>query len=336
MIIQSLSGVWQMRDTQNSKWLPATVPGGTYTDLIAAGQIPDPFCGENEKQVQWVADHDWEYCHEFTVLPGLLEQERVELVCTGLDTLAEITLNGQPLGQTNNMFRTYRWDVKGRLSSGINILSIIFRSPVAYIDARQKEHKLPTMMNGGMAHLRKVQSHFGWDWGPRLPTSGIWREIKLEGFSSARLGEVHLQQHHDQGNVRLTATVKVDQWSYEELSLQLRLIHPDGETQLEETVVNVKDNSASFSLDVDSPQLWWPNGLGAQPLYKAQVTLLRNGHCLDEQIFELGLRHLELRQDPDEWGKTFTFVVNGVPIFAKGADWIPGDSFPDRLTPERY
>ncbi len=201
MITQSLSGAWQMRDIQNSKWLPATVPGGTYTDLLAAGEIPDPFWGDNEKQVQWVADHDWEYCHEFTVLPELLTEDRLELVCDGLDTLAELTLNGQLLGHSNNMFRTYRWDVKERLISGTNTLSIIFRSPVAYINARQKSRRLPTLMNAGMAHLRKVQSHFGWDWGPRLPTSGIWREIRLEGFSTARLGDIHLQQHHDAGKV---------------------------------------------------------------------------------------------------------------------------------------
>jgi beta-mannosidase len=173
MITQSLSGAWQMRDTQSNKWLPATVPGGTYSDLLAAGQIPDPFVGENEKQVQWVADRDWEYCHEFTVVPELLEEDQVELVCTGLDTLAEIALNGQPLGQTNNMFRTYRWDVKDRLTSGTNTLTVIFHSPVAYINERQKARKLPTLMNAGMAYLRKVHSHFGWDWGPRLAISGI-------------------------------------------------------------------------------------------------------------------------------------------------------------------
>src|SRR5215212_7792044 len=143
MITQSLSGAWQMRDrqAQSSHWLPATVPGGTYTDLLAAGQIPDPFLDENEKQVQWVAERDWEYCHEFIVASELLEQDRVELVCAGLDTLAEITLNGQPLGKTDNMFRTYRWGVKEQLFPGINTLDIVFRSPVAYVDARQKARK---------------------------------------------------------------------------------------------------------------------------------------------------------------------------------------------------
>ncbi len=336
MITQSLSGAWQMRDIRTSSWLPATVPGGTYTDLLAAGQIPDPFWGENEKQVQWVADRDWEYCHEFMVLPQLLGEDRLELVCEGLDTLAEITLNGQPLGQTNNMFRTYRWDIKPRLSSGINTLSIIFRSPVAFINTRQKERKLPSIMNGGMAHLRKVQSHFGWDWGPRLPTSGIWREIKLEGTSAARLEDVHIQQHHNLGKVLLTATIKLDRWSVEDMTLQLRLIHPDGKMQLAEASINGKDDTACLSLDVNSPQLWWPNGLGAQPLYKREIVLMDNYRQLEKRSFQLGLRRLELCQDPDPWGKTFTFVINGVPIFAKGADWIPADSFPTRLTPERY
>ena len=336
MIKQSLSGAWQMREAQNGHWLSATVPGGTYLDLLATGKIPDPFFGENEKQVQWVADQDWEYCHEFIVAPELLDEDRVELVCAGLDTLAEITLNGCLLGKTNNMFRTYRWEVKERLFSGINTLNIVFRSPVAYIDACQKDRKLPTLMNGGMAHLRKAQSHFGWDWGPRLPTSGIWREIRLEGFSAARLGDIQLQQHHEHGDVSLTARVRVEQWSVENLTLQLRLVHPDGRTQQVEAVVDGNSTSIPLTLNVDSPQLWWPNGLGPQPLYQAQVDLISNDRGLDGQTFQVGLRRLELCQDPDEWGQTFTFFVNGVPLFAKGANWIPADSFPTRVTPERY
>ncbi|HEX6035576.1 MAG TPA: glycoside hydrolase family 2 protein, partial [Anaerolineales bacterium] len=338
MISHSLSGAWQMRDreAQSSHWLPATIPGGTYIDLLAAGKIPDPFFGENEKDVQWVADRDWEYCQEFIVPPELLEEDRVDLVCAGLDTLAEVTLNGQLLGKTNNMFRTYRWAVKERLFSGINTLTIVFRSPVAYINARQKARKLPSVMNGGMAHLRKAQSHFGWDWGPRLPTSGIWREVRLEGFSTARLGDVHVQQHHEHGEVSLTATIDVERWSVENLAVQLRVLHPDGRTQQVEAFVGANSTPIRLTLDVSSPQLWWPNGLGAQPLYQARVELISHGRCLDQQAFQVGLRRLELCQDPDAWGRTFTFVVNGVPIFAKGANWIPADSFPTRLTPERY
>jgi beta-mannosidase len=325
-----------MRELQNSQWLPATVPGGTYTDLLSAGLIPDPFVGENEKKVQWVGDRDWEYCHEFLVGPELLKEDKVELICEGLDTLAEIALKGQLLGQTNNMFRTYRWDVKERLSPGVNTLSVIFRSPIAYIKARQKARKLPALINPGMAHLRKVQSHFGWDWGPRLPISGIWRDIKLVGFSEARHADVHLQQKHDQGKVSLTATVHVERWGKENLSLKFHLVHPDGTIQQQAAVLNRNKTPILLTLDVDSPQLWWPNGLGAQPLYQAKVELIEREGCLDQKTFRVGLRQLELCQTTDQWGKAFTFVVNGVPIFSKGVNWIPADSFPTRLTSGRY
>ena len=182
-----LGGLWTFGEAGSDKRWQARVPGSNYLDLMEAGVIQDPFLGENEKQVQWVADRDWEYVHEFMVTPDLLKEDRVQLVCDGLDTLAEVSLNGKLLAQTNNMFRTWRWDVKDRLVPGINTVTVLFRSPVAYIDSRQKERKLPTLMNGGMAHLRKVQSHFGWDWGPRLVGSGIWRGIRLEGYSTARL-----------------------------------------------------------------------------------------------------------------------------------------------------
>jgi beta-mannosidase len=336
MFSQSLSGTWQMRELNTSEWLPATVPGGTYTDLMASGKIPDPFLGENEKQVQWVAARDWEYRREFQVEQNLLDEDRVELVCMGLDTLAEVTLNGQLLGKTDNMFRTYRWDVKAHLKPGSNRLVIVFRSPVAYIDSRQKMRKLPSMMNGGMAHLRKVQSHFGWDWGPRLPVSGIWREIKLEGFSTARLKDVHLRQHYEDDRVTLSACVDTEQWGSADLVLRLVLTDPDGRVQQVESALTGDGKPVVLVLPVESPQLWWPNGLGEQSLYQTEVVLSKDGDILDRRVFQVGLRQLELRQEADAWGKTFTFVANGIPIFARGADWIPGDSFPTRMTPERY
>ncbi len=334
MIKQSLGGEWQMREVNANEWLAARVPGGTFTDLMAANKIPDPFDRENEKQVQWVADRDWEYRREFEVGDDLLKEDRVELFCAGLDTLAEVTLNGQPVGKSDNMFRSYAWDVTAILKPGKNTLAIVFRSPVAYINKRQQERKLPTMMNGGMAHLRKVQSHFGWDWGPRLPISGIWREIALRGYSTARLGDVRLTQRHADGRVWMEVAAQAESWRGDELTLQLRLNGPDGSVQ--EAQAPVVTGHAHLSLEVAAPQLWWPNGQGQQPLYRAEVSLEAGGRRLDERSFQVGLRRLELRQEPDAWGKTFTFVVNGVPLFGKGADWIPSDSFPARLTPERY
>jgi len=164
MVKQTLIGNWQFRQAGARTWLPASVPGTVHTDLMAAGRIPDPFVGENELQVKWVADQNWEYRREFDAGAGLLAEDRVYLVCEGLDTLAEVSLNGQLLGRTDNMFRQHRWEVKKLLQApGKNTLLVVFSSPLAYIKARQAARPLPTIMNGGMAHLRKVQSHFGLD-----------------------------------------------------------------------------------------------------------------------------------------------------------------------------
>jgi len=333
MVKQTLTGTWRFRQTSTETWLPAIVPGDVHTDLMAAGRIPDPFIGKNELQVKWVAGQDWEYQREFDVEAGLLAEERVTLVCNGLDTLAEVFLNGHSLGQTNNMFRQYRWEVKNLLQAGKNTLQVVFSSPVAYINARQAARPLPTMMNGGMAHLRKVQSHFGWDWGPTLPTCGIWGEIFLEGCSTTRLTDVHVRQKHVDGRVSLSVAVVIDQWSTGDLSVALTVTAPDGSVYRASEPCG--HSQGRIDLIIQNPQLWWPNGLGPQPLYQVEADLIsgtQDGPPLDRRTYQVGLRTLELRHDPDEWGQTFTFVVNGVPIFAKGANWIPPDSFVTRFS----
>jgi beta-mannosidase len=336
MIKQPLTGIWQFRQAGKLDWMKATVPSCVFTDLMEAGRIPDPFDGENEKQVKWVAEQDWEYQRAFNVDAGLLAAERVELVCDRLDTLAELTLNGHLLGHTNNLFRQYRWDVKALLKPDNNLLTIVFRSPLAYINRRQQERKLPTLMNGGMAHLRKVQSHFGWDWGPTLPGSGIGQEISLEGRSTARLSNVHVRQSHENETVKLCVTAVCEQWTLpaaEDLTLIVQLTGPDGE--MINASAPVLNGQAALEMPVTDPKLWWPNGLGAQPLYRMEVGLCVGEQVLEQRAYQIGLRALELRQEADQWGQTFTFVVNGVPIFAKGAAWIPADSFVTRFSAER-
>ena len=341
MLKQTLTGPWQFRQAGTETWLPASVPGAVHTDLMAAGRIPDPFLGENELQVKWVADQDWEYRREFEADAGLLDQERIYLVCNGLDTLAEVFLNEQSLGQTNNMFRQYRWEVKKLLQTGKNTLRVLFSSPVAYIKARQAARPLPTLMNGGMAHLRKVQSHFGWDWGPNLPTCGIGGEIYLEGSSTARLEDIHLRQKHYDGRVSLTITTAHEQWSAGNLSLEVTVTAPDG--SVSRAAQALQHSQDKMDLIIQNPQLWWPNGLGSQALYQVEVNLLcvpypgmaGEARLLDRRAYQIGLRTLELHHDPDQWGQTFTFVVNGLPIFAKGANWIPADSFVNRFSDAR-
>ena len=330
---QSLTSLWQFRQSGSTEWLPAQVPGGVHTDLMALGRIPDPFVGDNEKRVAWVAESDWEYRATFNVQSDVFQRKQIWLVCDGLDTLASLTLNGKPLGETNNMFRQYRFDIKPLLKAEGNELAITFKSAVKYVTEKNNARPMngvPQAIAGG-PHLRKAPCQFGWDWGPQLPPIGIWKDIYLEAYDSARISEVHLRQNHDNGNVTISARVEVENGNAP-LSATMLVTAPNGSEQAES--VSFTSASGVISMQVKNPQLWWPNGLGDQPLYQVRVLLNDGDQTLDEKKYQLGLRRLELRQEADEWGKSFTFAVNGHPFFAKGADWIPADSFPTRLTEE--
>ena len=333
MKTQTLTGAWQFRQAGTLEWSPATVPGGVHTDLLALDCIPDPFVGDNEKRVQWVAEADWEYRYQFAADPELREQPHIWLVCDGLDTLAAVNLNGHSLGRTDNMFRQYRWDVKPLLRPDNNELVIAFASPVKYAAVRQAQRPLPGVSQAiaGGPHLRKAPCQFGWDWGPQLPPIGIWKEIRLEGADSARLIDVHLRQHHNDGQVNVSATLTLEQWADEALTARLQIVAPDGEAWTAETPAFAED-AVIIDLPIPRPQLWWPNGYGDQLLYQVVVSLFRGDAELDRRSYQIGLRTIELRQEPDQWGRSFEFMVNGVPIFAKGSNWIPADSFPTRIT----
>lgn len=341
MQIQTLGGDWQFRQAGTEAWLPGHVPGGVHTDLLAAGRIPDPFAVDNELHVAWVAEADWEYRTHFTPWPDLLAQEQVWLVCDGLDTLAEVRLNGQLLGRADNMYRQWRWDVRPQLKSGApNELRIAFASPVRFAARRQAERALPGVPQAipGGPYVRKAPCHFGWDWGPQLPPIGVWKDLRLEGYTAARIADVHVRQQHAGGQVTVSAQVRVDAWGTAPLRAVLRLTAPNGTVQETEAAL-APGQAGHLSLVVDHPALWWPNGYGDQPLYRAEIRLYAAGASgpalLDQRAYTLGLRALELRQEPDAWGRSFVFVVNGTPIFAKGANWIPADSFPTRLTAAR-
>ena len=335
---QSLNGAWQFRQAGDGEWLPATVPGGVHTDLIALGRIGDPFVGDEEKRVQWVAEQDWEYRHTFTPDAALLAAPHIFLVCDGLDTLAELWLNEQPIGRAENMFRQYRFDVAGALQPGANELRVRFASPVRAAAERDAQRPMivvgdPFVIHGG-PHLRKAPCHFGWDWGPMLPAIGVWRDIRLEGYGAARIDDIHLRQRHADGRVMLSVGLRAERWGDAPLRATLHLTAPGGRTQHAEIALG--GATGTLELDVEQPQLWWPNDLGAQPLYRAEISLHAGDELLDSRDLQVGLRTLELRRQPDEWGESFTFVVNGVRVFAKGANWIPADSFPTRVAAREY
>ena len=340
MKIQSLAGAWEFHQVGADEWLPANVPGGVHTDLLALGRIPDPFAADNEQRVRWVAESDWAYRRRFSCSAELQAEEKIFLVCEGLDTLARVVLNGHELGRTANMFRRYEWEVKRLLNAnGENEISLAFSSPVKFIAEKQALRDLPGPYHSiaGGPYLRKAPCQFGWDWGPQLPPIGIWKDIRLEGYCEARLAEIHLRQAHSAGEVTIEARLLVQQWGKTPIAAAARITTPSGEIIETEAVIS-RQGEAFLKALIPNPELWWPNGYGGQPLYQVEISIkhadLSKPGLLDQRRYQVGLRTIELRQEPDRWGRSFVIAVNEVPIFCKGANWIPADSFPTRTTHE--
>lgn len=320
----NLGGAWRMREADSETWHSAHVPGSVYADLMADGTMPDPFWRENELDAFERMKKDYVYQRAFTVTEAQLAHAHVELVCEGLDTLAHVSLNGREIAFADNMHITWVWDVKEQLHAGENTLEIRFDSPILY--CAKKAEEAPGWESSdatpGFRHLRKAHCMFGWDWGPRLPDAGIWRPIFLRTWDTARLeNALMLQAHHD-GVVDVTIRPEIageSAWSAE-------ITAPDGEVlTLPETM------AAEQVIAIQNPQLWWPNGLGKQPLYRVTVRLATG----DTRMWRIGLRTMTVSREKDEWGEEFCHVVNGMKVFAMGADYIPEDNILARVTPER-
>ena len=320
----NLGGAWRMREADSETWHSAHVPGSVYADLMADGTMPDPFWRENELDAFERMKKDYVYQRAFTVTEAQLAHAHVELVCEGLDTLAHVSLNGCEIAFADNMHITWVWDVKEQLHAGENTLEIRFDSPILY--CAKKAEEAPGWESSdatpGFRHLRKAHCMFGWDWGPRLPDAGIWRPIFLRTWDTVRLeNALMLQAHHD-GVVDVTIRPEIageSAWSAE-------ITAPDGE------VLTLPETTAAEQLiTIEHPQLWWPNGLGKQPLYRVTVRLATG----DTRMWRIGLRTMTVSREKDEWGEEFCHVVNGVKVFAMGADYIPEDNILARVTPER-
>lgn len=333
----SLNGAWEFREANGTEWLPATVPGCNYLDLMALHRIEDPFYGDNEKKALWVSETDWEYRRSFTVPESFCDAEEQLLVCERLDTVCDVFINGICVGRGENSHRAYRFPVKAVLRPGENSLRILFHSPMAYVRKKQKEAPMPFNVNNevtGIPHIRKAQCDFGWDWGPLLPYSGVCGEIRLEARRIARLAEITLKQEHENGCVLLHMEAASLSLCAAETRLQATVLSPQGTLLFQREQAG---DHARFDVSISKPELWWTaelSGKREQPLYTVTLTLLHGGEILETQEKKIGLRTLELNQERDRWGQNFQFILNGVPIFAKGGDWIPPDSFPTRFTPE--
>ena len=331
---------WTLQQAGENEKLSAQVPGEHYSDLLRAGKIPDPYDRDNNKAVQWAAKTGWVYQRTFEVTPQQLAMKNVELVCHGLDTFATVTLNGTVLGSTDNMFRTWVYDLRQALKPGRNDLQIQFRplpdpaETKSRTDAYLKLHP-EVFDHDGQRHfwkdwtwVRKAPYQWGWDWCRPILTMGIWKGIELRAYQS-RLANLAVVQHHAaDGSVRLDLTADVAGLPAQGCRVSARL--------LEEGVPvrqPVAAPAVALSLAVPQPKLWWPNGLGEQNLYTVEVQLVdAGGTVLDTIRKRIGLRQFEAvpgtRQTP------YTLKVNGQPFFVKGADWVPPDNLLARVTPE--
>ena len=326
----SLNGAWRMRvEDVPGPWHAATVPGSVYADLIAAGELKDPYWRDNETEALRWMEHDFRYARAFDVPEDILARDRVLLRCEGLDTLATIELNGQSVGTANNMHRTWEYDVKSLLKPGENEIAVVFSSPTKFIRDAFAAHRVEGSSDAmeGFPFLRKAHCMFGWDWGPRLPDCGIWRDIKIVAFDRARIRDVLIRQRHADGRVTLSVATHVARYGGGALRVDVKVTAPDG------TVYSGAGKDCAVV--IDDPDLWWPAGLGGQPLYRVEVALSLDGVELDRWENRVGLRTLTICREQDEYGESFCHMVNGVKVFAMGADYIPEDNILPRRSPER-
>ena len=330
MKILSLNGPWTL-DVSGGLFtaVPATVPGSVYHDLLTAGLIPDPFYRDNENEALKLMDHDFTYSRAFTVDGALLNCDRVYLRCEGLDTLATVTVNSQIAGHAGNMHRTWEFDVKALLRPGENEIQITFASPTKFIKEAYAKSRADGSSDAmvGFPHIRKAHCMFGWDWGPRLPDAGIWRDISIIGVDTARIRDVLVLQHHADGAVALEIKTHVTRVTGVDTAVSVTVTAPDGKV--------FESIGEDCVLPIPEPRLWWPAGLGDQPLYTVHVTLTGPDGELDTWEKRIGLRTMTVSRKKDEHGESFAHCVNGVDVFAMGADYIPEDNLLPRVTPER-
>lgn len=348
MVATEISSNWTFHQADKEEWLPATVPGCVHTDLLANGKIEDPFYRLNEHKLQWIDKVNWEYKTTFNIDPDAIKRDRIALDFKGLDTYADVFVNGTQVLSADNMFREWLVDVKPQVKEGANELRILFRSPI--VEGLKKYdangYVIPVSDNdqavngevpdGKMVsvYTRKAGYHFGWDWGPRLVSSGLWRPVYLAVWDDARIANLQLKQNSvSEKEASLTAIFEIEANADNEATVT---IQNDG-NELARTNIKLTKGISTYPVDfkIENPKLWWTNGLGEAHLYNIKGKL-EIGKRITEKSERIGIRTLELVRDKDANGTSFYFKLNGVPVFMKGANYIPNDVFPARVTDEMY
>jgi beta-mannosidase len=325
-----LSSNWYFSNDTFQVWLPASVPGSVHTDLYSIDKIPDPFFGGNEQKLQWIGESEWYYTSTFDA--NLIhDYKHVELVFDGLDTYADVFLNDSLILKADNMFRQWIVDVKGLLNADKNELIIHFKAPEPI--EQKKAAQLPYQLPDVRGFTRKAPYQYGWDWGPKFLTAGIWKSIYLRGWNDLRILEVHIWTAEIlKGEAIIGIEAKIE--SVKDANAQIEVLI-DNQTHSQSTQLQKGTNTYRTLIKVREPRLWWPNGMGDQPLYTLNFTV-KNGHTYDSKKTSFGIRKVELVQNKDAIGESFYFKINDVPFFAKGANYIPQDNFPSRVSDEKY
>lgn len=335
-MMKDMTTGWKMHQVGENSWFPASVPGTVYTDLLENGQMEDPFWKDNENKALALMEKDYEYETVFQC-DELRKSKKVWLRFEGLDTIADVYVNEKHVGNAENMHRIWEYDVTDVLTDGDNTLRVYFHSPLQYI--KEAYAKQPTRGSedamDGFVHIRKAHCMFGWDWGAHLPDAGIFRPVYLMGMEEGRIDSVRIHQIHEEGKVSLEFSVLRN--PAEDLKKEIPCGGDDGFTY--NVQVTAPDGTAVTAVDspknveIANPQLWWPNGIGEQPLYEVSVTLYKDGKEVDVWTRKIGLRTMTMHLEPDEWGISFAHQVNGKDIFAMGADYIPEDHLLGRVNP---
>ena len=346
--IRTLHEGWEFRQARGDNWYPATVPGCIHTDLMDNEIIEDPFFRLGERAVQWVDKEDWFYQTWIEPTKAELAAENLEIVFKGLDTYADVYLNSHQLFRTDNMFREWRADIKPYLKEGKNHLEVYFHSPLK-IDI-PKWDSFPydystgpdQAENGGIFNkrisifARKAGYHYGWDWGPRLVTSGIWRDVQLEAWDNLRFRDVHYVQH-DVTAQRAKMSTVVEIEADEAIEAAVISVKTEGKSIVRQRVNLQKGiNKVDVNYTINKPKLWWTNGLGDAHLYQFTTSVEKEGKVVAEQTNSVGIRSLKLICKPDSEGQALFFELNGKPLFIKGSNMIPCDNFLPRVTDSIY
>ena len=337
----TLNGTWQLSAGHRSlESVDMQIPGTVLSGLLAAGKIKDPFYRTNEDATRALFWKDYVFTRTFDVDEELLAQQHIVLVCEGLDTLAEISINGTFLAKTDNMHRTWKFQAKKLLHPGKNEIQIVFRSVLRFIEdypyeAHKKINYIPCGSMKGNQLLRKAHSMFGWDWGPQTIDAGIFRDIYLQGYSHARIEDIRIHQQHAK-NVSVQTSITLSE-SVPGQKLCVELSEDGADKQLQTKLCKTNaDGVAAVDFVIENPKLWWPNDYGDQPLYIVRTTLLdEDGTSLESITRRIGLRTLTISQEKDEWGNEFAFCVNGVKIFTRGGNYIPDDCLYTRITEKK-